>query len=106
MIKLLYTGLKVTIQNVEQHIHTSLLDSYRRNKYLYITRIDDMKDIVYVSYAPEGSIIESVGIEYVDPIYDRDLYDVLREKAYKCYELEKDIRRIKYAIDDENTKHN
>lgn len=105
MIKLLYTGLKVSIQNVEQHIHTSLLDSYRRNKYLYITRIDDMKDIIYVSYAPEGSIIESVGVEYIDPIYDRDLYDVMREKAYKYYELEKDIRRIKNAID-ENTKQN
>lgn len=105
MIKLLYTGLKVSIQNVEQHIHTSLLESYRRNKYLFITRIDDMKDIVYVSYAPEGSIIESVKVEHIDPIYDRDLYDVLREKAYKCYELEKDIKRIKVAIED-NSKEN
>lgn len=99
MIKLLYTGLKVSIKDVEKYIHTSLLDSYRRNKYLFITKIDDMKDIVYVSYAPEGSIVEYVDVEYIDPIYDRDLYDVLREKTYKCYTLENEIHQIKTAIE-------
>ena len=105
MIKLLYTGLKVSIRNVEQHIHTSLLESYNRHNFLFVTKVDDKNDVVYVSYAPTGSIVESVGIAYVDPIYDRDLYDVLREKAYKCYELENDIRRIKNVMS-EDTKHN
>ena len=102
MIKLLYTGLKVSIQNVEQHIHTSLLDTYRRNKYLYITKVDDMKDIVYVSYSPEGSIVESIKMEYLEPIYDKDLYDVLREKMYKIYILKEETRRIKELIEQQN----
>ena len=100
MIKLLYTGLKVSIPNVEKHIYTSLLDSYRRNKSLFITKVDDDNNCVYVSYAPEGAIIEKIGIEFVEPIYDRDLYDVLREKAYKCYTLETEIWKIKQAIEE------
>ena len=106
MIKLLYTGLKVSIQNVEQNIHTSLLDSYRRNKCLFITKIDDMKDIVYVSYAPEGAIVEAVKIEYIEPIYDRDLYNVLLEKTYKCYTLKNEIRLIKSALENKENKLN
>ena len=100
MIKLLYTGLKVAIPNVEKHIYTSLLDSYRRNKFLFVTKIDDENDCVYVSYAPEGAIVEKIGMEFIEPIYDRDLYDVLREKVYKCYTLKKEIKDIKQAIEE------
>lgn len=104
MIKLLYTGLKVAIPDVEKHIYTSLLDSYRRNKFLFVTRVDGKNDCVYVSYAPEGAIVEKIGIEFVNPIYDRDLYDVLREKAYKCYTLKTEIRHIKKMIEEKTTK--
>ena len=98
MSKLLYTGLKVRIQNIKQHILTSLQDSYFRNGFLYIKRIDIENNCVYVSYAPAGSIEEKVGVEYIEPIYDRNLGDVLKEKLGKYNELEYEIRDIKEYI--------
>ena len=105
MEKLLYTGLKVSIKDVEQHIFTSLLESYKRNKYLFITKVNSIKDVVYVSYAPEGAIVEAIEVKYIEPIYDRDLNDVLWEKGLKCLVLENEIHRIKAVIDQQkNTK--
>lgn len=94
MTKLLYTGLKVKIPNIAQYIHTSLQDSYLRNGFLFIKRVDEKNNYVYVSYAPRGYIEEKINIKYIEPIYDRDLRDILKEKTNEFLILKNEIKQI------------
>ena len=104
MTKLLYRGLKVKIPNITQHIHTSLQDSYFRNGFLFIKRIDENNNCAYVSYAPRGFMEEKISIEYIEPIYDRDLHDVLKEKTVEFLILKNEIKQINQALTKKTTK--